>query len=162
MPEWEKQEAQLAESSTLDDAVEKYLNLTSYYGQQVEMDNQGRVLLPQILRSKAGLDAEVAVIGKLHYLEVHNREAFEGNLPANRLTAEDREGNGGNSEAAELKRLTPQGERMTKSNERHVPVLFQEAIDFLRVRAGATVVDCTLGLAGHAAGIAGCWEPKGI
>ena len=48
---------------------------------------------------------------------------------------------------------TPQGERMTKSTERHAPVLFQEAIDLLRVRPGATVVDCTLGLAGHAAGI---------
>jgi 16S rRNA (cytosine1402-N4)-methyltransferase len=43
---------------------------------------------------------------------------------------------------------------MTKPNERHVPVLFQEAIDFLRVRAGGTYVDCTLGLAGHAEGIA--------
>jgi 16S rRNA (cytosine1402-N4)-methyltransferase len=43
---------------------------------------------------------------------------------------------------------------MTKSIERHAPVLFQEAIDFLRVRPGSTVVDCTLGLAGHAAGIA--------
>jgi 16S rRNA (cytosine1402-N4)-methyltransferase len=43
---------------------------------------------------------------------------------------------------------------MTKSNEIHSPVLFQEAIEFLRVRPGATVVDCTLGLAGHSAGIA--------
>jgi len=43
---------------------------------------------------------------------------------------------------------------MTKSNLRHAPVLFQEAIDLLRVRSGGTYVDCTLGLAGHAAGIA--------
>jgi 16S rRNA (cytosine1402-N4)-methyltransferase len=43
---------------------------------------------------------------------------------------------------------------MTKSNPRHAPVLYQEAVDLLRVRPGATVVDCTLGLAGHAAGIA--------
>jgi 16S rRNA (cytosine1402-N4)-methyltransferase len=43
---------------------------------------------------------------------------------------------------------------MTESNPRHAPVLFEEAIEFLRVRPGATVVDCTLGLAGHAAGIA--------
>jgi 16S rRNA (cytosine1402-N4)-methyltransferase len=42
---------------------------------------------------------------------------------------------------------------MTKSSERHVSVLFQEAIDFLHVRAGGTYVDCTLGLAGHAEGI---------
>jgi MraZ protein len=50
LPEWEKREAQLAESSTLDDAVQKYLNLTSYYGQQVEMDSQARLLLPHGLR----------------------------------------------------------------------------------------------------------------
>jgi len=42
---------------------------------------------------------------------------------------------------------------MTAENQRHVPVLFQPAIDFLNVRAGGTVVDCTLGLAGHAEGI---------
>jgi 16S rRNA (cytosine1402-N4)-methyltransferase len=43
---------------------------------------------------------------------------------------------------------------MTKSNERHAPVLYQEAIDLLRVRSGSTIVDCTLGLAGHSVGIA--------
>jgi MraZ protein len=90
LPEWEKREQQLAESSTLDDAVQKYLNLTSYYGQQVEMDNQARILLPQILRGTAKLDAEVAVFGKMNYLEVHNRDLFERGLPENELTAEDR------------------------------------------------------------------------
>ena len=90
LPEWEKREEQLADSSTLDDAVRKYLNVTSYYGQQVEMDNQARILLPQILRTSAKLDAEVAVFGMRTYLEVHNREIFECNLPANELTADDR------------------------------------------------------------------------
>jgi MraZ protein len=90
LPEWEKREQQLAESSTLDDSVQKYLNLTSYYGQQVEMDNQARILLPQILRGTAKLDAEVAVFGKMNYLEVKNREIFEQELSANTLTAEDR------------------------------------------------------------------------
>jgi 16S rRNA (cytosine1402-N4)-methyltransferase len=50
---------------------------------------------------------------------------------------------------------------MTKSNERHVPVLYREAIDFLRVRAGGTYVDCTLGLAGHAEGIVRLLGPQG-
>jgi MraZ protein len=54
------------------------------------MDNQARVLLPQILRSTARLDAEVAVFGKMTYLEVHNREVFEQGLPGNAMTAEDR------------------------------------------------------------------------
>lgn len=90
LPEWEKREAQLAEFSTMDDAVQKYLNLTSYYGQQVEMDSQARVVLPQILRGSAKLDAEVAVMGKINYLEVHNLAQFEESLPASALTAEDR------------------------------------------------------------------------
>jgi MraZ protein len=90
LPEWEKREEQLADSSTMDDAVRKYLNVTSYYGQQVEMDNQARLLLPQILRGSAKLDAEVAVFGMRTYLEVHNRETFEANLEANQLTVEDR------------------------------------------------------------------------
>jgi MraZ protein len=80
----------LAEYSTLDEAVDTYLNLTSYYGQQAEMDNQARVLLPQILRGTAKLDAEVTVFGKLTYLEVRNREIFEQSLPAKKMTTEKR------------------------------------------------------------------------
>jgi MraZ protein len=90
LPEWEKRERQLMDSSNMDDAVQKYLDLTSYYGQQVEIDNQARVLLPHILRGAAKLDAEVAVFGKLNYLEVRNREIFEENLPAREMTVEDR------------------------------------------------------------------------
>src|SRR6185437_6198444 len=84
LPEWEKREAQLAEYS-MEDAVQKYLNLTSYYGQQVEMDNQARMVLPQILRGAAKLDAEVAVMGKIIYLEVHNLAQFEEALPVNAM-----------------------------------------------------------------------------
>jgi len=57
--------------------------------------------------------------------------------------------------------MTPQGERMKKTTERHAPVLYQEAIDLLRVQPGATVVDCTLGLAGHASGIVRLLGPEG-
>ena len=90
LPEWEKREEKLAESSDMDDAVKKYLNLTSYYGQQVEMDNQARILLPQILRNSAQLDAEVTVFGMRVFVEVHNREIFERNMAANAMTADDR------------------------------------------------------------------------
>jgi MraZ protein len=90
LPAWEKVEAKLAEFSIMNDAVEKYLSMTGYYGQQVEMDNQARVLIPQILRGAARLDAEVVVIGKIDHLEVHSQAAFEANLPANTLTQEDR------------------------------------------------------------------------
>jgi MraZ protein len=88
LPEWEKRERALMESGTLDAAVNTYLNVTSYYGHQVEVDNQARVLLPQILRGNAKLDAEVTVFGKLDHLEVRNRETFEKNDPGKQLTPE--------------------------------------------------------------------------
>jgi 16S rRNA (cytosine1402-N4)-methyltransferase len=50
---------------------------------------------------------------------------------------------------------------MTRIRERHVPVLLQEVIDFLRVRAGGTYVDCTLGMAGHSAEVARLLGPTG-
>jgi MraZ protein len=89
LPEWEKQEKLLAARS-LDDAVEKYLNWTAYFGQQVEMDSQSRVVLPQKLREAATLDAEVVVLGKLVYLEVQNEKDFEERVLGNAMTAEDR------------------------------------------------------------------------
>jgi 16S rRNA (cytosine1402-N4)-methyltransferase len=50
---------------------------------------------------------------------------------------------------------------MTMSNERHVPVLLQTAIEFLHLRPGATVADCTLGMAGHSSEIARRLGPQG-
>jgi MraZ protein len=91
LPEWEKRESQLAESSEMEEAVQKYLSITSYYGQQVEMDAQARFLIPQILRSAASLDDEEAVvIGMGSYIAVHNRKRFEQTVVANRLTVDDR------------------------------------------------------------------------
>src|SRR6185437_8429250 len=51
------------------------------------------------------------------------------------------------------------GERMT--GRRHVPVLFKEVMDLLRVRPGGTYVDCTVGLGGHAEGIVRRLGPSG-
>ena len=89
LPEWEKRERKLAQHSNMNKAVQKYLSLTSYYGQQVEMDSQSRVVLPQILRDKASLNAEVVVLGKLVYLEVQNERDFAGRVESIEMTDED-------------------------------------------------------------------------
>jgi 16S rRNA (cytosine1402-N4)-methyltransferase len=50
---------------------------------------------------------------------------------------------------------------MTSEKRRHVPVLLKEAIEYLQVRAGSTILDCTLGLAGHAVEIVRRLGPAG-
>jgi 16S rRNA (cytosine1402-N4)-methyltransferase len=46
-------------------------------------------------------------------------------------------------------------------SKRHVPVLLEEAIEFLRILPGGTVVDATLGFGGHSTAIARLLGPAG-
>lgn len=43
----------------------------------------------------------------------------------------------------------------------HVPVLYQQVMEFLAPRPGGVYVDCTLGFAGHACGVAQCLGAEG-
>ena len=86
---WKKIEEKLATVSNFNPAKKKFLDRVNYYGQMVEMDSQGRVLIPQILRESAEVKGDVLVFGNLTFLEVRNAEAFRKHLEANPLTEED-------------------------------------------------------------------------
>ena len=47
------------------------------------------------------------------------------------------------------------------NDPQHVPVLFEEVLDLLKVRRGGTYADATLGLAGHSSAIARRLGPEG-
>ncbi len=87
--EWKKIEEKLATVSNFNPAKKKFLDRVNYYGQVVEMDSQGRVLVPQLLRESAEVKGDVLVFGNLTFLEVRNAEAFRRHLEANPLTEED-------------------------------------------------------------------------
>jgi DNA-binding transcriptional regulator/RsmH inhibitor MraZ len=53
------------------------------------MDAQGRFVLSQNLRSKARLEGDLAVIGRITHLEVVNKALFEEALPAKVPTEDD-------------------------------------------------------------------------
>lgn len=89
MEEWQRIEEKLARLSSFNPTKKKFLDRTNYYGQAVEMDNQGRVLLPAMLRDSAQLKGEVAVLGNLTHLAVRNIEAYRKELTDNPFTAED-------------------------------------------------------------------------
>lgn len=88
MKEWEKIEEQMkAKASSA--AKSRFLSWTNFWGQVVEMDQQGRLLLPQKLREKANLKGDVGVIGQFTYFHVVNAENYEAKLDAERVTDED-------------------------------------------------------------------------
>lgn len=87
--EWQRIEEKLARLSSFNPAKKKLLNRTNYFGQLVELDGQGRLLIPALLREAAQIKGEVAVLGNLTYLEVRNMEAFRQELADNPFTAED-------------------------------------------------------------------------
>jgi MraZ protein len=89
MQEWEATEAKLAKIPNFTPAKKKLLDRVNYFGQVAEMDAQGRILLPQILRETAKVTGDVVVFGMQTYLEVANHEDFRQHMEANPLTTED-------------------------------------------------------------------------
>jgi MraZ protein len=87
--EWERIEQKLAGLSTFNPTKKKFLARVNYYGQQVEMDGQGRLLMPQLLRDAAKIKGEVAVLGNLTYLEVRNLELFKKEIEEEKFTPDD-------------------------------------------------------------------------
>ena len=87
--EWQRIEEKLAKVSNFNPAKKKFLDRVNYYGQMVEIDNQGRLLIPQLLRESADVKGEVLVFGNLTYLEVRNGELFRKHLEDNPITPED-------------------------------------------------------------------------
>jgi MraZ protein len=88
MKEWERIEDALAKAPT-SSAKKKFLDVTNYYGQVVEMDAQGRLLIPQLLREAATLASDVAVLGMQAYLAVVDDKKHRASLEENPLTDAD-------------------------------------------------------------------------
>ena len=77
MKVWEAYEAKIVQLEETDPDRGDFLNVTSYYGQTVEMDSQGRLLLPPVIRQSAKLTGDVNVLGMQTILEVNNLELFK-------------------------------------------------------------------------------------
>jgi MraZ protein len=89
MTVWNGIEEKLAKMPSSDTRKRKFLMRTSYYGQTVELDGQGRVLLPSLLREKAQAKGDVAVLGTLDYLEVINDARAQEQMDKDPFTDDD-------------------------------------------------------------------------
>jgi MraZ protein len=77
LPVWEEIESRLAAMPATDPTRQRFLERVNYFGAQVELDAQGRLVLPPILRERAAMDGEVVVSAQIDHLEVWNRERLE-------------------------------------------------------------------------------------
>jgi len=86
---WNEIEDKLAKLSSHNRAKQKFLMRANYYGQAVELDGQGRILIQPILREAAQMKGDVDVLGYLNYLEVWNHARFIDKMNGSPITDED-------------------------------------------------------------------------
>ena len=70
LPEWEGIEAQIKALPNLKPAVKKFQRLVLGYAAELQLDNNGRTLLPQSLRDYAQLEKKIVLVGQGDKLEL--------------------------------------------------------------------------------------------
>ena len=89
MKVWNEIEDKLSKVSSQNRAKRKFLMRTSYFGQTVELDGQGRLLLPAVLREAAQTKGDVDVFGSLDHLEVMNHTRVLDEMQKDPFTDDD-------------------------------------------------------------------------
>ncbi len=89
MPVWLGVEQRLSRMPSQHPARIKFLDRVNYYGQALEFDTQGRVLIPARLRESAGMIGDVDVLGQVDFLEVWNHDRFLAKLQREPFTDDD-------------------------------------------------------------------------
>jgi MraZ protein len=91
MKAWEEIEQRLSKQTTHLSLRQRFLTRANYFGQVVELDGQGRILIPPVLREAAQMKGEVDVQGQLTYLEVWNHALFLEQINRNPITTAELE-----------------------------------------------------------------------
>ncbi|PLW82932.1 cell division/cell wall cluster transcriptional repressor MraZ [Kineobactrum sediminis] len=76
LPEWERIEQDIQALPALKPAVKRFQRLVLGYATDLELDSNGRMLLPQPLRDYARLDKKVVLVGQGNKLELWAEELW--------------------------------------------------------------------------------------
>ena len=76
LPEWEEVERKLVGLPSLDKQASRLKHLLLGHATDLEMDNQGRVLLPRELREFAGLERQAMLIGQGNKFELWDEQRW--------------------------------------------------------------------------------------
>lgn len=89
--EWQKFSDKLSEIPQSDVKAQRFVRMVFSGACKCEPDKQGRVLLPQVLREKAGIDKEIVIIGASYRVEIWAKEKwqqYEDETPSDEATME--------------------------------------------------------------------------
>ena len=89
MPVWLEIERKLSQMPSHHPSRIKFLDRVNYYGQESELDGQGRVVIPQLLRDSASIVGDVRVFGRIDYIDVWNAERIAEKLQRESWTDND-------------------------------------------------------------------------
>ena len=89
MPVWLEIETKLGEMPSTHPAKLRFLDRVNYFGQDGELDAQGRVIIPVRLRDSATMSGDVDVLGQYNYLDVWNHDRFLTKLQREPYTDDD-------------------------------------------------------------------------
>ncbi|MFV0477212.1 MAG: division/cell wall cluster transcriptional repressor MraZ [Parahaliea sp.] len=70
LPEWERVERDIQQLPTLNQDIKRFQRLVLGYATDVELDSNGRMLLPQPLRDYAQLEKKLVLVGQGNKLEL--------------------------------------------------------------------------------------------
>jgi MraZ protein len=89
MPVWLEIERKLSQMPGNLPSRLKFLDRVNFYGQEGELDSQGRVVIPPHLRDSASIVGDVRVFGRIDYIDVWNAGRFAEKLQRESWTDAD-------------------------------------------------------------------------
>ena len=89
MPVWNVFEEKIAALPAVHRAKAKFLERFNTFGQSARMDQQGRLLIPSLLRETSGIEGDALVLGQTDYLKLVDRTRHLKALKAASITDED-------------------------------------------------------------------------
>jgi MraZ protein len=90
LPVWEAVEEQLLQKPGMKPAVLKLIERVNY-GQLLEIDDHGRIIIPALLREMVDVDGEVVVSGRINHLAITRRSRAGSLLKEASLSDEELE-----------------------------------------------------------------------
>jgi MraZ protein len=89
MPVWLDVEEKLGKMPSTHPSRLRFLDRVNFFGQAVELDTQGRVLIPARLRETAAIAGDVDVLGQYNYLDTWNHDRLQARLQRDPFTDDD-------------------------------------------------------------------------